>query len=38
LSDAEVQSSQDGLLAYPQEDCMTEPSWQSLAHSRWEGK
>jgi putative transposase len=37
LSDAGVQSSQDGLLAYPKEDWMTE-LWQSLAHSRWECK
>jgi hypothetical protein len=28
---------EDGLLAYPTEDCMAE-SWQSLAHSRWECK
>jgi len=37
LSDAGLQFSADGLLAYPQEDCMTEP-WKSLAPSRWEGK
>ena len=37
MSDAGVQSSPDGLLAYPQEDCRTEP-WKSLAHSRWECK
>jgi putative transposase len=28
---------QDGLLAYPQADCMTAP-WKSLAHSRGECK
>src|ERR1051326_5710776 len=32
-----VQSSQDGLLAYPQEDWKME-TWKSLAHSRWECK
>jgi putative transposase len=37
LSDAGVESSQDGVRAYPQEDCRTEP-WKSLAHSRWECK
>jgi putative transposase len=24
--------------AYPTEDCRTETTWKSLAHSRWEGK
>jgi putative transposase len=37
LSEAGLQSSADGLLAYPQEDGTTEP-WKSLAPSRWEGK